>query len=304
MLLVTGITGYSGTHFLQELINRKYDGQIRCVVRNTSNTSVIDNCGLRIEKIVGDLSNQELLNEAMIGVDTLVHIGSIFYSTVVMKAAVKHNVKRAVLVHTTGIYSKYKSASAEYKSIERQIEEIVRESNSSIGIVYLRPTMIYGHCNDSNIIVFIRMVDKLRLFPLINQGRNLLQPVHGRDLGIAYYRVLMKPEIINGDYILSGERPISTIDMFKLISQILGKTTSFISVPLGVGVAVARCLKFLSRGRVDYVEKVQRMGEDRHFSHDDAARDFNYKPMSFSAGLQGEIEEYLREKGKFGVCAQ
>ena len=42
MLLVTGITGHTGRYFLQELINHKYDGAIRCIVRETSDTSILD----------------------------------------------------------------------------------------------------------------------------------------------------------------------------------------------------------------------------------------------------------------------
>lgn len=293
MLLVTGITGHSGRYFLQELINNKYEGPIRCVVRETSDTSLLDNSGVNIEKIVGDLDDQDLMNQAMIGVDTVVHIASIFYSVTLMKAAVKNNVRRAILVHTTGIYSKYKSASEEYKSIEQTIDKIIKQSDSPIGLIYLRPTMIYGYINDRNIIVFIKMVDKLRLFPVIDHGKNLLQPVNGRDLGKAYYQVLSKKEIMSGDYILSGEKPITMLEMFKLISDNLNKKTTFISVPLGLGVFMARCLKVCTLGKVDYIEKVQRMGEDRNFSHEAARKDFGYEPMPFNEGLKIEIEEYL-----------
>ena len=295
MLLVTGITGHSGKYFLQELIRNKYDGPIRCIVRANSDTSLIDNSGLNIEKIVGDLENQEFMNEVMSGVNTVVHIASIFYSVTLMRAAVKNDVKRAILVHTTGIYSKYKSASEEYKGIEKSIDKIIKESNSTIGLIYLRPTMIYGYINDSNMIVFIKMVDRLRLFPIIDQGRNLLQPVNGRDLGKAYYQVLRKSNIISGDYILSGESPISMKELFRLISQILGKKTTFISVPLDLGVFMAKLLKVCTLGKVDYIERIQRMGEDRSFSHKSATEDFDYQPMSLSEGLKIEIEEYLKK---------
>lgn len=294
MLLVTGITGHSGRYFLQELINNKYEKTIRCVVRKSSDTTMLDTCGLNIEKVVGDLDDQDFVNEAMNGIDTVLHIGSIFYSVNVIKAAVKNNVRRAVLVHTTGIYSKYKSASEEYKNIELNIEKMIKESNSRIGLVYLRPTMIYGYINDRNMIVFIKMVDKLRWFPIIAQGKNLLQPVNGRDLGKAYYQVLNKSEIMSGDYILSGEKPITMLNMFKLISNQLGKKTSFVSVPLWLGVIMARVLKVFTLGQVDYIEKVQRMGEDRNFSHEAARVDFGYKPMSFEEGLKIEIEEYKK----------
>lgn len=293
MLLVTGITGHSGRFFLQELIKNKYAGTIRCIVRKNSDTSLLDGCGLKIEKLVGDLNNQEFMDKAMEGIDTVMHIASIFYSVTVIKSAVKNNVRRAILVHTTGMYSKYKSASEEYKSIELSIMKILEKSSFSIGLIYLRPTMIFGNVNDKNMVVFIKMVDKLRLFPVIAHGKNLLQPVNGRDLGKAYYQLISKHEIIRGDYILSGEKPITMLEIFKLISNNLGKKTTFISVPLGLGVFMARFLKLSTLGKVDYIEKVQRMGEDRSFPHDSATKDFGYNPMSFEEGIKIEVNQYI-----------
>lgn len=298
MLLVTGVTGHSGKYFLKELINNKYEGQIRCIVRATSDTSILDNSGLKIEKLVGELADQEFLDRAMVGVEEVIHIASIFYSTNVIKSAVKNNIKRAILVHTTGIYSKYKSASEEYKNIEKIIIQTIENSKSDIKLIFLRPTMIYGYLNDRNMVVFINMVDKLRIFPVISQGKNLLQPVNGRDLGKAYYQLLMKKEITSGDYILSGDNPISMLEILKQISINLNKRTVFVSVPLAIGVFMARTLKLITFNKIDYIERVQRMGEDRNFPHDAAKTDFNYSPMSFKDGLKIEIQEYLKSKNR------
>lgn len=295
MLLVTGITGHSGRYFLQELINNKYKGPIRCVVREDSDTSMLGNSGLQIEKVVGILDNQDFVDRVMVGVDTVIHIASIFYSVTMIKAAVKNNVKRAIFVHTTGIYSKFKSASKEYKEIEQNIDKVIKDNNSNIQIIYLRPTMIYGYTNDRNMIVFINMVDKLRLFPVISHGKSLLQPVNGKDLGKAYYQILSKSDIMNGDYILSGEKPISMLEMLKLISDKLSKKTIFFSVPLRLGAFMAICLKTCTLGKVDYIEKVQRMGENRSFPHDAATRDFGYQPMPFEEGIKLEIEQFLEK---------
>ncbi len=70
MLLVTGITGHTGRYFLKELIKNKYEGTIRCIVRETSDTSLIDNSGLNIEKVIGDIRDEEFLDKCMKGVDT------------------------------------------------------------------------------------------------------------------------------------------------------------------------------------------------------------------------------------------
>ena len=294
MILVTGITGHSGRFFLEELVNNKFTGKIRCIVRSTSDIGFMEDCGLDIQICVGDLTDQNFLDQAMKGIVEIVHIASIFYSINVIQSAVRHNVKRAIFVHTTGIYSKFKTASEEYRNIESRIKKIIDESNSSIKIIYLRPTMIYGNLNDRNMVIFIRIIDKLRVVPVISKGMSLLQPVNGRDLGKAYYQLLIKTEIISGDYILSGDKPITMIEMFKLISEHLNKKTFFVSVPLEIGVWLGQTLKLISFNKVDLVEKIQRMGEDRSFTHDLAQRDFHYCPMAFRDGLKIEVDEYLK----------
>jgi len=35
------------------------------------------------------------------------------------------------------------------------------------------------------------------------------------------------------------------------------------------------------------------MQEDKVYSHDNAASDFNYSPMSFKEGINLEVEEYI-----------
>jgi uncharacterized protein YbjT (DUF2867 family) len=90
MLLVTGITGHSGSYFLKELIDNKYEGPIRCVVRKTSDTSLIDNSGLHIEKVVGSLDDIEFIRKVMNGVDTVMHIYNIHHSPVIVQTAIEN----------------------------------------------------------------------------------------------------------------------------------------------------------------------------------------------------------------------
>lgn len=296
MLLVTGITGHTGRYFLKELINNKYKGPIRCVVRETSDTSLIDNSGLNIEKVIGDLNDPNFIDRVMDGIETVMHIYNIHHSLIIARAANKKKVKRAILVHTTGIYSEFKYASEGYKKIEKEIKKLISDPNYTTKITILRPSMIYGDLCDRNMSKFIKMVDKLRILPVINGGNSLIQPVNARDLGKAFFTVLMSPGVSDGEsYDLSGERPIKMIDAIKLISKELNKKTVYISIPLSLGVLIARALKILTIGRVDYVERVQRMGEDRNYSHDNATNDFGFNPMTFENGIQIEVLEYLEK---------
>lgn len=120
--------------------------------------------------------------------------------------------------------------------------------------------MIYGDLCDRNMSKFIKMIDKLRIMPVINGGNSLIQPVNARDLGKAFFTVLMSPVELDGSaYDLSGERPIRMIDAFKIISKELNKKTVYITVPLSLGVLMARVIKTLTLGRINYIERVQRM---------------------------------------------
>jgi uncharacterized protein YbjT (DUF2867 family) len=294
MLLVTGITGHTGRYFLKELIDNMYEGPIRCAVRETSDTSLLDNSGLDIEKVIGNLDDPNFIDRVMTDVETVMHIYNIHHSPLIVRAANEKKVKRAILVHTTGIYSEFKYASEGYKNIEEEIKGLKEDPNSATKITILRPSMIYGDLCDRNMSKFIKMVDKLKIMPVINGGNSLIQPVNARDLGKTFYTVLMSPEVPNGQaYDLSGEKPIRMIDAFKAISKELNKKTVYISVPLSFGVLMARVLKTFTLGKIDYVERVQRMGENRNYSHGYATRDFGYTPMPFEKGIQIEVGQYL-----------
>ncbi|WP_100333069.1 NAD-dependent epimerase/dehydratase family protein [Bacillus alkalisoli] len=293
MLLVTGITGHTGRYFLQELINNKYEGPIRCIVREESDTSMLDNSGLNIEKVVGDIRDESFLDKCMNDVNSIVHIVNVRHTLRIVKLAIKNNIPRAICVHTTGIYSKFKVASEEYKYIESELQKVLAEAK--IKVTILRPTMIFGDLCDRNMSRFIKMVDRFRFFPVINHGKGLIQPVNARDLGKAYYNVLMMPiEDAKAEYNLSGEKPIEMQEAFRHISNNLGKKITFISFPLGFGVFLARCLKVGTIGKIDYVEKVQRMSEDRCFSHEEAKKDFGFSPEPFEVGIAREVREYLK----------
>ena len=300
-ILVTGLTGRSGNFFAKLLMNDTESGfNVTAVVRSEDKFKRMFGESCHIDFVVGDIDDCELMSKLMKekNIDTLFHIAGIGHSERLVKCALESGcVKRLVLVHTTGIYSKYKSAGEWYRESEARIEEMLK--GTDIALTILRPTMIYGTLNDGNISVFIKMVDKLRIFPIVSGGRYALQPVNHADLGDAYYKILKAPDICNGkNYILSGGTVIDLIDILKNISCFLGKKTLFVSVPYWFAYSGACVLYFLTLKKKDYREKVQRLVESRAYPHEEAVRDFGYAPMEFLDGLKAECELYLLAKGK------
>lgn len=300
-ILVTGLTGRSGRFFAEALMkDTENDFKVTAVVRSAEKFEKMFGKDSGIDYVVGDIDDSDFILSQMKekNIDTLFHISGIFHSESLTGCAVESGcVKRLVLVHTTGIYSKYKSAGEEYREIEARIDGMIKDTDISLTI--LRPTMIYGTLNDGNISVFIKMIDKYHLFPIVSGGHYALQPVNHADLGDAYYKVLVNADICDGkNYILSGGTVIDLIDILKNISTFLGKKTTFISVPFRLAYACACVVNFVTFGKKDYREKVQRLVEPRAYSYEDAERDFGYTPMNFLDGLKEECELYIKEKNK------
>lgn len=289
MLAVTGITGHTGSFFMNTLIDRHYQGRIRCLIRTSRKAERIIGSGLSAEILEGSLDHEEDIRALLTGVDTVVHIANIHYSPAILRIGKECGVKRFILVHTTGMFSKFKSASREYIEIENQ----VALEMDALNVTVLRPTMIFGDLCDYNISKFIRFVDRMPVLPVVSGGRSLIQPVNARDLGTALYQVLNAEESFGKAYNLSGERAVTIRELYKMIGRGLNKKRLIISLPMWLCVCGAYVIRILSIGRIDLVEKVQRMGEDRAFSHQEAAVDFGYAPEPFAIGLQREIDEYI-----------
>ena len=301
LLVLTGVTGQkSGAVFAEYLAKNKktlsnlFDG-IRVICRASSNTANIMQLLSDAEICRGSFENLDFLEQSMKGADTVVHIAWVRKSRAIVDAAVRANVRRLILVHTTGIYSKYKKAGEEYRHIDAYVTEQCAEHG--IVLTILRPTMIYGNRFDQNVIKFIRMVDKLPVMPIVNDARYALQPVHYKDLGKAYFDVLMNEEATsNKNYDLSGGEVIDLRDMLEVIGENLGKKVKFVSCPYFLAYPGAWFVHVLTLGKMDFREKVQRLCEPRAYSHEAAVRDFGYAPMTFREGIVDEAREYLERK--------
>ena len=301
LIFMTGVTGHSGRYAIERLVERKDElaGLRFCaLVRGASDVTRIQSSGLPIELLYGDIRDDAVLEKGMRGVDTVLHIVGILDSPRVMRAAAAAGVRRVILVHTTGIYSRYKSASSEYLAIDREVTALAEQHK--ILLTILRPTMIYGDIDDQNVITFIRMMDRLPVMPTVGGARFALQPVHRRDLGYAYADVLLAEAATGGkNYDLSGKEPITLREMLTEIAAQLGKRRArFFSVPYWVAISGAWCVYLLTLRRVDYREKVQRLVEPRAYPHEEATRDFGYAPVGFAEGVAGEIAAYLQRKGR------
>ena len=67
MIAITGLTGHSGGFLLQQFIDNKYEGKIRCLVRESTRTQRLTDSGLDIEIFPGDIESVEDLTRFVDG---------------------------------------------------------------------------------------------------------------------------------------------------------------------------------------------------------------------------------------------
>ena len=286
-LLVTGASGHSARYFFEKLSAEDYNKEIKCLVRKGSKVEHLNRYRLKLNFIEVDFNDVADLKKLMKGSKTVLHIASIKLSTNVIKAGSEIGIDWFICVHTTGRYSKFKSASAEYIEIEDKL--IKQHSNLTI----LRPTLIYGSSSDKNFWRLIEFINTYSFFPVFGSGKNLMQPVNAEDLGSAYLKVLKnKSSCCGKQYNLSGRDRISYLSILREISAALDKKVFFIHLPMWLSIMGAWLGKMILRTRFPIsVEQVLRMNEDRSFSYEDAKNDFGYSPMKFKHGILREVRE-------------
>lgn len=222
----------------------------------------------------------------------VIHIANIRYTEMIVELAEKYHVQRVIAIHTTGVYSKYRSCSALYEEIEQTLQKMALTHTS---YVILRPTMIYGNERDHNMQKLIRFLAQSPAFPIFGDGQSMLQPVHVKDLAAAIATVYVRKDIQNDHFDLSGGSIISYKELITFLANALDRRVYVVPVPFSVATACVRLYNLLPNAIIS-TEQVLRLQEHKVYSHEKAKRVFGYQPRSLEEGLLEEVF-ILQQKG-------
>jgi len=280
LILVTGITGLTGRFLWQLFLNDNRIHELRCLVRGESNLGWMGEH--RPALCFGDVGSHQDLVRAMQGVDSVIHLVNIRYSPQIITACQQVGVKRVVFVNTTGIFSQHQEYSCLYKQLERGIEA------STLDYTIVRPTMIYGNGQDKNIHKLIKLLKVLRIFPIIGDGKSLMQPIYAGDLAKVIKLGLDKPTAIRQAYNVAGKEALSYRELLENISDAMGRTTRFIHVPFFLALILGRIGDYLPLGFIK-TEPIRRLREDKAFDYSKAKNELGFNPLSFEEGVKLEV---------------
>ncbi|MDI6743940.1 MAG: NAD-dependent epimerase/dehydratase family protein [Thermodesulfovibrionales bacterium] len=219
--LVTGATGFIGSHLVEELLKRGHN--VTCLVRKTSNLQWID--GLNVRVIYGDCAIKESLLNTVADFDYIFHLAGLtkavnekdFFSVnalgtenLVSDVIEKNpDIKRFVYLSSLAAAGPSHNSSplketdepnpvSAYGRSKLEGERIVMRHKNTIPVTIIRPPAVYGP-RDKDIYI---------LFKLLKKGISLCW-------GKCYYSLLYVDDLVKGT-MLSAESKTAEGEIFYL----------------------------------------------------------------------------------------
>lgn len=253
-VLVTGATGFTGSHLSEELVRRGH--RVRALVRPSSNLGRLKALG--VEPYFADLADKEPPPEALRGVDIVYHVAAVyrqenlpksyFYDVNVggtnrlLRAAMAADVERFVHCSTVGVLGNVTEPLANEESpysphdhyqhskmlSERMMLDYARQYDMPISIV--RPGAIYGP-GDMRFLKLFRAIDH-RMFWMIGPGEVFYHLVYVSDLVDGLIRAGENPAAKGEVFIIAGEKPVKVRILIGEIARILGRQLHITRVPV------------------------------------------------------------------------
>ena len=284
-VLVSGANGFTGRFVCRELQRRKIP--FIALLRPGRDAAWLSSQQIPVR--FADLNNPIELAAALQGCRALLNVASIGFGAVpsILQACEAVGVSRAVFVSTTAIFTKLNAGS---KAVRLAAEADIQASGLNWTI--LRPTMIYGTPADRNMIRLLQWLERWPLLPIFGTGRSLQQPVHVTDVAWAVVEVLDQTASYGRAFNISGAAPLTYNEVVQVAAGALGKQARLLHLPAALFI---RILQFTERFGLKLpikAEQIQRLNEHKAFDHQDAAEVFGFSPISFSQGIQQEVNLY------------
>ncbi|CAB4244706.1 Predicted nucleoside-diphosphate-sugar epimerase [Methylacidimicrobium sp. AP8] len=228
-VLVTGGTGFVGSHLVRRLVELGYHVRVLTRAGGTTKRTLPS---VRCTLVEGDPLDPDVCRRATLGTDAVIHLIGILkesrnisyreahvQTTRLLLSAAKGNGVRRWL-HMSALGSR-PYAPSRYHQTKWTAEELVRASELHWTI--FRPSVIYGP-GDHFLTVFRNLLSRplfryFSILPLPGGGASPLQPVAVEDVVTAFTRALVLPQTIGKEYVLSGPDRVTLAEICSLLLE-------------------------------------------------------------------------------------
>ncbi|MFU8771661.1 MAG: complex I NDUFA9 subunit family protein [Anaerolineales bacterium] len=238
MILVTGASGYIGTHIVKRLA--QIDKPIRAMVRSRSQAEKEGRlAGLSIEWVEADVSKSDTLAVALDGVDVVIHTVAIaiekgrhsyeevnFVGTKnLVDACIAKGVKRFINLSQLGA-----DAELPYRFLASKGRAQDYVATSGLQWTAFRPSVVWGP-EDEFANTFARLVPLSPLiYPIVDKDARF-QPIWVEDLVTAMVKSIDDAATIGEQYELGGPEVLTLEEIERRTLKAIGARRLFVPIP-------------------------------------------------------------------------
>ena len=274
-ILVTGATGFVGTHVCQALAGH---GHLVLALTHLGNLPH-SLSGLRgLTSMEGDVLASASLKSAMVGIDAVIHLVGIIRefpargitferlhvdaTQNVIAAARDAGVRRLVQMSALGTRP---NAVSRYHQTKWAGEELVRASG--LDWTVFRPSLIYGP-GDGFTSTMVPLT-RLPFFPVIGGGATHAEPVSIADVAEGFARAVDDQSSIGETFDIAGPDTYTYREIYRLITEATGRRFRPTTIPIWMVRPVAALLQYqpwfpLTLGQLQMLQE-DNTGDQRRF---------------------------------------
>ncbi len=327
-ILVTGGTGFIGSHLVEQLSAKGY--HVRCLVRKNSNISHIQNvCS---EFVYGDLLDVRSLESAVRNAKYIFHLAAAsgrsrpkedYYSVNVLgtrnllKACFRFNVNLDNFIYVSSVSAVGPSMN-EFPLTEESPclpvdfygesklagEKVVSEYGNKLPATIIRPSLVYGPREKGRYKVLWHMKMTEKGFRIgVGSKKGMFSIIYVKDLVEGFLAAAESNKSEGQKYILCNQNPTSFDEICKLSATALQKKTIPIRVPYFVRESAALLLEFYARmtNTRPLIRRKRSPHRSQHWVYDSskAKRELSFQPRtSLQEGIENTAAWYVREGWK------
>lgn len=322
--LVTGGTGFTGSHLVNRLLDEGYE------VRVVDNQKGMfhEQLALRGADItIGSVTDKDLMDQVTQGCDVVHHLAAAFrridlpkpvYWDVnvngtrhLLEAAQKHGVSKFVYCSTCGVHGNVKNPPAAedapitpadyYQFTKYEGEKVAQEYiKRGLNVTILRPAAIYGPGDPERWVMLFKRA-RTGTFPMFGNGEATYHPLYIDNLVDAFMLAEREPAAAGQTYLIADEHYYSINNIVKAIGEVLNKPVRIVHVPfMPLWIAAFACELVcaplhitppLFRRRVDWFR------QNRAFDISKAKTEMGYEPkVDLHCGLTKTAQWYLEKQ--------
>ncbi len=255
-VLVTGGTGFVGTHLVNRLLHRGH--AVAVLARDSRKTR--NRYNRPVETIPGDVLDPSTLFPAAAGRDAVVHLVGVIFEKGAQTFDRMHReaAENAVAAASAAGVSRYLHMSAmgssedspsEYGRTKAAGEKAVRASKLSWTI--FRPSVVFGLGDGFVSLLASLVAGNPGFVPVIGPGTTRFQPVAVEDVARVFADALEKPETSRRSFEIGGPDTLSLNDIYREIAAAVGKPRKpLVHFPVWYGRILASAFETLARAGV------------------------------------------------------